>query len=42
VLSYRGWNALELRFGAQLFAGRARSQFGSQQALAFAVLEWFF
>ena len=42
VVSYGGWNALELRFGAQLFAGRGHSQFGSQQALAFAVIEWFF
>lgn len=42
VLSYNGWNTLELRVGAQLFAGRQRSQFGAQQALAFAVVEWFF
>ena len=42
VLSYTGWNALELRLGAQIFAGRRRSQFGSQQALGFAIVEWFF
>ena len=42
MASYAGWNALELRVGAQLFAGKRRSQFGSQQAIGFAVLEWFF
>ena len=41
-VSYTGWNAIELRFGAQLFAGGARSQFGSQPAIAFAILEWFY
>ncbi|HEY8123639.1 MAG TPA: hypothetical protein VII78_20140 [Myxococcota bacterium] len=40
--SYTGWNALELRVGAQLFAGPRLSQFGERQAIAFAVFEWFF
>jgi hypothetical protein len=42
IVSYAGWNSLELRVGAQLFAGPRRSQFGSQQAIGYAVLEWFF
>jgi len=42
LVSYAGWNSLELRLGAQLFAGPRRSQFGAQRAIAFAVMEWFF
>jgi hypothetical protein len=42
IASYTGWNTIELRVGAQLFGGPRRSQFGAQQAIAFAVLEWFF
>lgn len=42
AFSFSGWNALELRIGAQLFAGPRRSQFGSQQAVGFAIVEWFF
>ena len=42
ILSYTGWNSIELRVGAQLFAGPRRSQFGAQQAIGFAVVEWFF
>jgi hypothetical protein len=42
TVSYSGWNALELRIGAQLFAGPRLSQFGDQQATGFAVVEWFF
>ncbi|HEU4430621.1 MAG TPA: hypothetical protein VFT98_17810 [Myxococcota bacterium] len=42
AVSYAGWNSLELRVGAQLFAGPRRSQFGAQQAIAYGVLEWFF
>ncbi len=42
MFSFTGWNSLELRIGAQGFAGPRRSQFGAQQATAFAVVEWFF
>jgi hypothetical protein len=42
IVSYSGWNSLELRVGAQLFTGPRRSQFGGQQAIGFAVVEWFF
>lgn len=42
IVAYTGWNALELRVGAQLFAGPRRSQYGTQQATGFAVIEWFF
>ena len=42
VASYTGFNALEVRVGAQLFVGPRRSQFGAQQAIGFAVVEWFF
>jgi hypothetical protein len=42
TLSFSGWNALELRVGAQLFVGPRHSQYGSQQALGFAMVEWFF
>ncbi len=42
TLAYTGWNALELRAGAEFFAGAHDSQFGPQQAIVFAVLEWFF
>ncbi|MBM4384654.1 MAG: hypothetical protein FJ091_14975 [Deltaproteobacteria bacterium] len=42
IVSYTGFNSLELRLGAQLFAGPRRSQFGAQQAIGFAIAEWFF
>jgi hypothetical protein len=42
TLAYAGWNDIELRVGVQGFAGPRRSQFGPQQTLGFAVLEWFF
>jgi hypothetical protein len=42
TVSYSGWNALELRIGAQVFAGPRLSQFGDRQATGFAVVEWFF
>ncbi len=42
VVSYTGWNALELRVGVQGFAGPRRSQFGSQPVIGFGVVEWFF
>jgi hypothetical protein len=42
VVSYSGWNSFELRIGAQLFAGPRRSQFGAQEAIAYARVEWFF
>jgi hypothetical protein len=41
-VAYTGFNALELRVGAQAFAGPRRSQFGAQHATFFAVVEWFF
>ncbi len=42
ILTYSGWNALEIRLGAQVFAGDHGSQYGSQEALGFAIVEWFF
>jgi hypothetical protein len=42
VVTYQGWNALELRLGVQLFAGPRRSQFGAQSPVGFLVFEWFF
>ena len=42
IVSYTGFNTIELRIGAQLFAGKRRSQFGAQQAIGFAIVEWFF
>jgi hypothetical protein len=42
IFSYTGFNSLELRVGAQVFAGPRRSQFGRQQAIGFAIAEWFF
>jgi hypothetical protein len=42
ILSYNGWNTIELRIGAQLFAGPRRSQFGPQEPVGFAIVEWFF
>ncbi len=42
VLTYTGWNSVELTVGLQLFAGADRSQFGAQEALGYALVEWFF
>jgi hypothetical protein len=42
TVSYSGWNALELRIGAQVFAGPRLSQFGDRQPTGFAIVEWFF
>jgi hypothetical protein len=42
VVSYTGWNALELRVGVQAFAGPRLSQFGGRQVVGFGVVEWFF
>ncbi len=41
-LRVSAWNDFELTLGVQIFAGSRRSQFGSQEALAFALLEVFF
>jgi len=42
VLSYTGWNALEITAGVQLFVGPRHSQYGSAQPLAFVLAEVFF
>ena len=42
IVAFTGWNAVELSIGAQLFVGGRRSQYGGQEALAYARVEWFF
>jgi hypothetical protein len=42
TLRVTAWNDVELTLGVQLFAGPRRSQYGPQQAVAFALLEVFF
>ena len=42
IVTFTGFNTVELSVGAQLFAGGRRSQYGGQEALAYAQVEWFF
>ena len=42
VLTFTGFNEVELSLGAQFFAGAKRSQYGSQETLVYALVEWFF
>ena len=42
VLTYTGWNSAELSVGVQAYVGAGRSQFGAQETLAYALVEWFF
>jgi hypothetical protein len=42
TLRFSGWNAVELVVGAQVFAGGRRSQYGDQDPLVYAILEYFF
>jgi len=42
ILSFTGFNSLEVSLGAQVFAGGRRSQFGAQSTLLYTQIEWFF
>jgi hypothetical protein len=42
ALTFTGYNSVELSIGTQLFVGADRSQYGGQEALAYALVEWFF
>ncbi len=42
ILVYSPLGSLEITLGAQLFAGKRRSQYGSQPDLGYAIVEWFF
>ncbi len=42
VFTFTGFNAVELSLGVQLFVGGDRSQYGGQETLAYALVEWFF
>lgn len=42
ILAYSPLGSLEITLGAQLFAGKRRSQYGSQEHLGYAIVEWFF
>jgi len=41
-LLFTGWNSVELTLGAQLFAGKRRSQYGQQEPVVFLIAQWFF
>lgn len=42
ILAYSPLGSLEITLGGQLFAGKRRSQYGSQPDLGYAIVEWFF
>ena len=42
ILTFTGFNDVELSIGAQFYAGSGRSQYGGQEALVYALAEWFF
>ena len=41
-LRYSPFGSIELTFGAQLFTGQRRSQYGASQPLAYVLADWFF
>ena len=42
ILTFTGFNDAELSIGAQFYTGSKRSQYGGQEALVYALAEWFF